>query len=259
MTDTHTFIHYQAPAQLLQGRIIVITGAGDGLGKCAAQTFAQYGATVVLLGRTLAKLEAVYDGIEAAGHPQPAIFPINLEGAAEQDYQQLRVALEEEFGHIDGLLHNAGELGPMTPISQYGLNDWQKLLQVNVTAPFLLTRALLPLLQESKDGRIVFTGSSVGVKGRAYWGGYAVSKSAVDNLMQVLADELEQTAVRVNSINPGGTRTNMRAAAYPAEDPASVPTPESIMNRYLFLMGPDSREWNGLQLDAQPKNDEAKR
>lgn len=258
MTDMQTFIHYQAPPQLLKGRIIVITGAGDGIGKCAAKTFAEYGATVVLLGRTLAKLEALYDAIEAAGHPQPAIFPINLEGAAEQDYQQLRTALEEEFGRVDGLLHNAGELGPMTPISQYGLNHWQKLLQVNVTAPFLLTRALLPLLQQSEDGRIVFTGSSVGTKGRAYWGGYAVSKSAADNLMEVLADELEQTPVRVNSINPGPTRTNMRAAAYPAEDPASVPAPESIMNRYLFLLGPDSHEWNGLQLDAQPKDDKIK-
>lgn len=253
MTETHTFLHYQAPPQLLQGRIIVITGAGDGLGRCAAQAFAQHGATVVLLGRTLAKLEAVYDAIEAAGHPCPAIFPVDLEGATEQDFQQLKTALEEEFGHVDGLLHNAGELGPLTPIGQYSPSDWQKLLQVNVTAPFLLTRALLPLLLKSQDGRIVFTGSSVGVTGRAYWGGYAVSKAAADNLMQVLADELEQTSVRVNSINPGACRTNMRATAYPAEDPAGVAAPESIMNRYLFLFGPDSQGWNGLQLDAQPK------
>lgn len=253
MTDINTFLNYQAPAQLLQGRIIVVTGAGDGLGKCAAQTFAQYGATVVLLGRTLAKLEAVYDAIEAAGHPQPAIFPINFEGAAEHDFQQLKDALTEEFGHIDGLLHNAGELGQMTPISNYSLSDWQKLMQVNVTAPFLLTRALLPLLQQAQDGRIIFTGSSVGVKGRAYWGGYAVSKAAADNLMEVLADELEQSSIRVNSINPGATRTRMRSAAYPAEAPETVPMPDTIMNRYLFLMGPDSHDWNGLQLDAQPK------
>lgn len=253
MTDTQNFLTYQAPAQLLQGRVIVITGAGDGLGKCAALTFAAHGATVVLLGRTLAKLEAVYDAIEAAGHPQPAIFPINFEGAAEQDYQQLKTALTEEFGRIDGLLHNAGVLGQMTPISNYDLATWQKVMQVNATAPFLLTRALLPLLQQAEDARIVFTGSSVGVKGRAYWGAYAASKSAVDNLMQVLADELEQTSVRVNSINPGATRTGMRAAAYPAENPANVTAPEEIMNRYLFLMGPDSRDCHGLQLDAQPK------
>lgn len=253
MTDQTTFLNYQAPAQLLRGRVIVITGAGAGIGKCAAQTFAEFGATVVLLGRTLAKLEAVYDAIEAAGHPKPAIFPINLEGASEQDYQELHNALEAEFGRVDGLLHNAGELGQMTPISNYKLNTWQKVLQVNVTAPFLLTRALLPLLQKSSDGRILFTGSSVGVKGRAYWGGYAVSKSAADNLMQVLADELEQTPVRVNSINPGATRTAMRAAAYPAEPPATVTSPQDIMNRYLFLMGPDGSACHGLRLNAQPK------
>lgn len=253
MTDIQSFLSYRAPAQLLQGRVIVVTGAGDGLGKCAAQTFAAHGATVVLLGRTLAKLEAVYDAIEAAGHPQPAIFPINFEGAAEQDYQQLKSALEAEFGRIDGLLHNAGVLGQMTPVGNYALATWQSVMQVNVTAPFLLSRALLPLLQQAQDARILFTGSSVGVKGRAYWGAYAVSKSAADNLMQVLADELEQTNIRVNSINPGATRTGMRAAAYPAENPAGVTPPQDIMNRYLFLMGPDSREWNGLQLDAQPK------
>lgn len=253
MTDIETFLNYQAPEQALQGRVIVVTGAGDGIGKCAAQTFAQYGATVVLLGRTISKLEAVYDAIEAAGHPQPAIFPIHFESAIEQDYQQLKTALTEEFGCVDGLLHNAGELGPMTPITNYSLNDWQKLMQVNATAPFLLTQALLPLLQKSRDGRIVYTGSSVGVRGRAYWGGYSASKAAVENLMEVVADELEQSSIRVNSINPGATRTRMRAAAYPAERPESVPTPETIMNRYLFLFGPDSHNWHGLRLDAQPK------
>jgi NAD(P)-dependent dehydrogenase (short-subunit alcohol dehydrogenase family) len=243
---------YQPSAGLLQDRIIVITGAGSGIGRAAAQTFASHGATVVLLGRTLAKLESVYDSIEAAGGPKPAIFPINFEGAAPQDYDQLRVALDNEFGRVDGLLHNAGELGGRTPLGQYSSSDWQKVMQVNVTAPFLLTRALLPLLQKSADGRIVFTGSTVGRKGRAYWGGYAVSKGATETLMQVLADELEQTSIRVNSINPGATRTAMRASAYPAEDPAVVTPPEAIMNPYLFLFGPDSKDWHGRQLDAQP-------
>ncbi|MCR6653646.1 MAG: YciK family oxidoreductase [Cellvibrionaceae bacterium] len=248
----HDPLTYQPSAGLLQDRIIVITGAGSGIGRAAAQTFARHGATVVLLGRTLAKLESVYDSIEAAGGPKPAIFPINLEGAAPQDYDQLRIALDNEFGRVDGLLHNASELGGRTPLGQYSISDWQKVMQVNVTAPFLLTRALLPLLQKSADGRVVFTGSSVGRKGRAYWGGYAVSKGATETLMQVLADELEQTPIRVNSINPGATRTAMRASAYPAEDPAVVTPPEAIMNPYLFLFGPDSKDWHGQQLDAQP-------
>lgn len=253
MIDINLFLHYQPPADLLRDRIIVITGAGDGIGKTAALTFARFGATVVLLGRTLAKLERVYDEIEAAGGPKPAIFPINFEGAATQDYEQLRSALANEFGHIDGLLHNASALGARTPIGQYSLSDWQKVMQVNVTAPFLLTRALLPLLQKSADGRIVFTGSSVGVRGRAYWGAYAVSKGATENLMEVLADELEATSVRVNSINPGAVRTAMRASAYPAEDPNTVTPPEAIMNRYLYLFGPDGKAVHGQQLDAQPK------
>lgn len=252
MTDDQ-ILHYQPTETTLRGRIIVITGAGDGIGKTAALTFARYGATVVLLGRTLAKLERVYDAIEAHGGPKPAIFPINLEGAAPQDYEQLRVALENEFGQLDGLLHNAAELGGRTPIGQYSLADWQKVIQVNVTAPFLLTRALLPLLQKSADGRIVFTGSSVGVRGRAYWGGYAVSKGATETLMQVLADELEQSTVRVNSVNPGAVRTSMRATAYPAEDPGTVIPAEAIMNSYVFLFGPDSRTWHGRQIDLQPK------
>jgi NAD(P)-dependent dehydrogenase (short-subunit alcohol dehydrogenase family) len=253
MTETTNLLHYQARPDLLRDRVIAITGAGDGLGRAAAMTFARRGATVVLLGRTLAKLEAVYDEIEAGGHPQPAIFPINLEGAAPQDYDQVRVALENEFGRLDGLLHNAAELGGRTPLDTYKLSDWNKVMQVNVTAPFLLTRALLPLLRNSSDGRIVFTGSNVGRKGRAYWGAYAVSKGATETLMQVLADELENTPIKVNSINPGPVRTRMRASAYPAEDPVNVTAPESIMNAYLFLFGPDSRHWHGRQLDAQGK------
>lgn len=252
MPDLNTFINYQAPQKLLQDKIIVVTGAGDGIGKTAATTFAEYGATVVLLGRTLSKLEKTYDEIERAGSTTPAIFPINLESATEHDCDQLKVALANEFGRVDGILHNAGELGPITPINNYSVAEWHKVLQVNTTAPFLLTQALLPLLNKSNAGRILFTGSSAGVKGKAYWGGYAVSKAAADNLMEVLADELEETAINVNSINPGATRTNMRATAYPAEDPHTVSKPEDIMNQYLFLMGVDSQGWNGLQLNAQP-------
>lgn len=251
MSDSENLLHYQAPPDLLRDRVIAITGAGDGLGRAAAITFARHGATVVLLGRTLAKLEAVYDEIEAGGHPQPAIFPINLEGAAPQDYEQLRSALQNEFGRLDGLLHNAAELGGRTPLDSYSLSDWTKVMQVNMTAPFLLTRALLPLLRQSADGRIVFTSSNVGRKGRAYWGAYAVSKGATETLMQVLADELESTPIRVNSLNPGPVRTRLRASAYPAEDPASVTPPEPIMKAYLFLFGPDGKATHGQQLDAQ--------
>ncbi len=251
--DTNQFIHYKAPGDLLSGKVIVVTGAGAGIGKACAMVFAQHGATVVLLGRTLSKLEAVYDAIEELDYPQPAIFPINFESATEQDYQQLQQALTQEFGCIDGLLHNASELGPRTPIKDYSVTEWQTVLTVNTTAPFMLTKTLLPLLEKSEAASIIFTGSSVGVKGRAYWGGYAVSKGAIETLMEVLADELEQTHIRVNSLNPGATRTSMRTEAYPAEDPNTIVAPEDITNRYLFLMGHDSDGWHGQQLNAQPK------
>ncbi|WIO73311.1 YciK family oxidoreductase [Porticoccaceae bacterium LTM1] len=245
---------YQAPANCLENRIIAVTGAGAGIGRQAALTFAAHGAEVVLIGRTVPKLEQVYDEIVAAGGKQPAIYPIDLEGANEDQYIEMADALNAEFGHLDGLLHNAGQLGQRTPIANFTLNSWNKVMQVNVTAQFLITKALLPLLEQSKDASIVFTSSGVGRKGRAYWGAYSVSKFATEGFAQVLADELEGTSrIRVNCINPGATRTAMRAAAYPAEDPATLPTPADIMPTYLYLMGPDSKGISGESFDAQVK------
>ncbi|ANG61901.1 YciK family oxidoreductase [Marinobacterium aestuarii] len=243
---------YKAPENLLQDRIILVTGAGAGIGRAAALAYAALGATVVLVGRTLEKLEQVYDEIEAAGHPQPAIVPLNLESATEHEYQELANTLEQEFGHLDGLLHNASLLGLRTPIESYDPVVWNQVMQVNVNAGFMLTQALIPLLKESQDSSIVFTTSSVGRTGKAYWGAYSVSKFATEGLAQILAQELENTSnTRVNCINPGATRTQMRASAYPAENPETNPTPEQIMPLYLYLMGPDSKTINGQSLDAQ--------
>lgn len=254
MFDKTFFDQYSPEGDLLKDKIILVTGAGDGIGRVAALKFAEFGATVILVGRTLQKLETVYDEIEKQGSPQPAIFPMNLEGAAEHDYEAMFDSLHEEFGRLDGLLHNACELGPRTPLSQYPLGEWQKLIQVNLTAPFTMTKSLLPLLEKSENASIVFTGSSVGVKGRAFWGAYAVTKAACENMVQTLADEYDGNGnVRVNSLNPGATRTRMRALAYPAENPGTVTAPEDIMSAYLFLMGDDSVEVSGQQIDAQPK------
>ena len=255
MIDSETLVNYTPAENCLADKIIVVTGAGDGIGKAASLAFAHYGATVVLVGRTLAKLESVYDEIEALENTkQPAIFPMNLEGASEHDFISLHDVLNEEFGKVDALLHNASELGPRTPIQNYSLSAWDKVMRVNVTAPFLLTKALLPLLSKSDDSRIIFTGSSVGKKARAYWGAYAISKAATESLMQLLADELDGSkTITVNSINPGAIRTKMRAAAYPAEDPSTVTLAKDIMNRYVFLMGPDNVGTSGQQFDAQPK------
>jgi len=244
--------HYEAPADLLKDRIILVTGAGDGIGRSAAWHYASHGATVVLLGRTLEKLESLYDEIENAGLAKPAIVPLNLDTAAEHDYIELSNQLYEEFGRLDGVLHNAGILGMRTPIENYDPITWEQVMRINVHAPFMLTQTLLPLLSQSSDASVIFTSSGVGRKGRAYWGAYAVSKFATEGLMQVLADELENTPnIRVNAINPGATRTRMRAYAYPAEPPETNPTPDEIMPLYLYLMGPDSRDINGQSMDAQ--------
>ncbi len=246
---------YSPSPNLLKNRIILVTGAGDGIGAIAAKTFAQYGATVILLGRTIRKLEAIYDAIEQSGAPQPAIYPMNLEGASPKDYNDLAETVDREFGRLDGLLHNAAILGTLTPLEMYDLELWTKVMQVNLNAPYLLTRACLPLLKKSDDASVLFTSSTVGHKGRAYWGAYGISKAAAENMMQIFADELEEnTPIRVNSIDPGAVRTRMRARAYPGEDPNINPTPEEIMNIYLYLMGADSKEETGKSFKAQEKN-----
>ncbi|WP_261844048.1 YciK family oxidoreductase [Aliamphritea ceti] len=243
---------YRAPANLLADKNILITGAGDGIGRAAALCFASYGATVILLGRTEEKLELVYDEIEAAGYPQAAIVPLNLESATETDFDSLAAMLEQEFGKLHGILHNASLLGMRTPLEGYDPSIWQRVMQVNVNAAFMLTQALLSLTQAADHASIVFTSSSVGRKGKAYWGAYSVSKFATEGMMQILADELESvTNVRVNCINPGATRTNMRANAYPAEDPSTVAAPADIMPLYLYLFGDDSLNVKGETLNAQ--------
>ncbi|MFN2360827.1 MAG: YciK family oxidoreductase [Marinobacter sp.] len=246
---------YQAPADLLKDRIIMVTGAGSGIGRAAAKAYAAHGATVILVGRTVAKLESVYDEIEAAGYPKPAIVPLNFEGAAVKDYEELAMTIEDNFDRLDGLLHNAAILGTRSPIELYDPEIWNKVMHVNATAPFLLSRAMIPLLRKSDDASVIFTSSGVGRRAKPYWGAYAVSKFAIEGLSQMLADELDDDRhnVRVNSLNPGATRTNMRATAYPAENPQQNPAPEDLMPIYLYLMGPDSRDVNGQQIDAQPK------
>lgn len=237
----------------LQDRVILVTGASYGIGRSAALAFAREGATVILLGRTEDSLNTLYDEIEAEGLAQPVVVPFDLEKAPEEAYFQLRDMIGNEFGRLDGLLLNAAQLGQRTPVSNYNWQVWQKLMQVNVNSQFLMARTLLPLLEEAPaDASILFTSSSVGRKGRAFWGAYAVSKFAIEGLMQTMADELENTSnVRVNTINPGATRTHMRAEAYPAENPGNVKEAEEMMEQYIYLMSAESKDVNGQALDYQ--------
>ncbi len=242
---------YHAAPDLLKGRSILITGAGDGIGRELALCVARHGADVILLGRTQAKLEQLYDEIEAETGNKALICPMDLEKLDETQANQLAEQLDKELpGKLDGLVHNAGILGQRTPIQNYSASVWQSVLQINLNACFLLSKALIPLLSASDDARMIFTSSGVGRTGRAYWGAYGVSKFAVEGLAQTLADELtETTSIRVNTVNPGITRTSMRAAAAPAENPESIKPPSELMYGYLYLLGPDSKALSGQSID----------
>lgn len=242
-----------APApDLLAGRQILISGAGDGIGAALSRSCAAHGATVILLGRTQSKLEKVYDQIVDAAHPRPGIFVMDLERAGPDDYDQLSGAVMEAYGKLDGIVHNAGILGDRSPIEHYDVATWQRVMHINLTAAFVLTRTLFHLLRRSDDASVIFTSSGVGRVGKPFWGAYAVSKFGTEGLMQVLASEVEGSSnIRANAINPGPTRTAMRRAAYPGEDPESLKTPEEILAPYLFLLGPDGKKLNGRSLDAQ--------
>ncbi len=242
---------YPITASSLAGKIILVTGAGDGIGKQAALTFANAGATVILLGRTVKKLEAVYDQIVAAGAPEPAIVPLDMKGATKSHYQAMCSTIIEQFGRLDGLLQNASILGVLSPFEHIDESSWNDIMQVNLTAQFLMTQALMPALKRAEQASIVFTSSAVGRQGRAFWGPYAVSKFATEGLAQVMADEYHGSTIRINVINPGATRTTMRSKAYPAEDASKLKTPAEIMPLYVYLMSDDSIAVTGQSLNAQ--------
>ena len=236
----------------LRGRAILITGAGSGLGRALAIECARAGASVILSGRNGAKLDLVYDEIEAMGAPQPAIAVLDLAVATAVDYDRLARVIDEEFGKLDGLVHAAGLLGDRTPLEQYDVPTWCKVLHVNLTAPFILTQVLLAALRKSEDASIIFVSSGVVKQSRPYWGAYAVSKAGLESVRSMLSEELEGEAnIRVNSVNPGRMRTAMRAAAYPAEDPNTVPTAESVSGTFLYLLSSSGRGIDGRFIDAQ--------
>jgi NAD(P)-dependent dehydrogenase (short-subunit alcohol dehydrogenase family) len=245
-------VHYQPQRDLLQNRIILVTGASDGIGREAALTYARYGASVILLGRNEDKLRAVAQQIHDEGYLPASWFTLDLLTCTPESCQQLAQKVAVHAPRLDGVLHNAGLLGDVAPMTEQRPEVWQQVMQVNVNATFMLTQALLPLLLKSESGSLVFTSSSVGREGRANWGAYAASKFATEGMMQVLAEEYQNRHLRVNCINPGGTRTGMRASAFPTEDPLKLKTPADIMPVYLWLMGDDSRRKTGMTFDAQP-------
>jgi len=245
---------HQTKTDELRGRVVMVTGAGAGIGRAVSLALAAVGAEVILLGRTVRKLEAVHAEIEKLGAPEASIVPLDLERALAADYEAVATAIGARYGRLDGLLHNAALLGALTPLEQYDVPMFMRVMHVNVTAAFVLTQHLLPLLRTAPDASVLFTSSGVGKRGRAYWGAYSVSKFAVEGLTQVLAQETESnTNVRVNIIDPGKVRTSMRRQAYPSEAAESLPLPESLTAAYLALLGPASRGVTGQRFEAQAR------
>lgn len=245
--------HHPA-ADELAGRIIAITGAGQGIGRAVALAAAAHGAEIVLIGRTVQHLEEAHAEIESRGG-RAVVAPLDFERALATDYDTLAAAIQERYGRLDGLLHNAALLGTLAPIEHCDVPTWVRVMHVNVTAAMALTQVLLPLLRAAPDPAMIFTSSGVTQRAAPYWGAYAVSKHAVEGLAATLAAELAggETPVRVNVIDPGATRTRMRRQAYPAEDESRLPSPEKIAGKYLWLLGPASRGVTGQRLRCQPR------
>ena len=236
----------------LTDKTILITGAGSGIGKATAITYASHGATVILLGKTSSKLEKVYDEIEKLGYPTPSISLMDLLLADANDYQELIDNLIKEFNQLDGLLLNAAILGDRSPIEQYDVQKWLETIHINLTSQFILVKTLLPALKKSDNASVVFTSSGVGKTGKAFWGAYSVSKFGVEGLCQILAEEFDNdSSVRFNCINPGAVRTKMRKEAYPLENPDDLPTPDMIMEKYLWRMSDASKNISGKSFDCQ--------
>lgn len=234
----------------LSERNILVTGAGSGIGRAVSRALAMEGATVILLDKQRKAIESLYDEIEAAGGAEPALYPMDLLGATQQDYNDLADRVGDNFGALHGLIHNAAYLGFLSRIDDFDQELWFRTMQINLNAPFLLTQVCLPLLRQAESASVAFVTDSVGHQGRAYWGAYAASKAALDNFAQVLADELEDsTRIRVNSVDPGPVRSSMRTLAYPGEDPESIKPPESLCPLFSWLMGPDSDAVNGRRLN----------
>jgi NAD(P)-dependent dehydrogenase (short-subunit alcohol dehydrogenase family) len=241
-------VNYIVQEGELEGKVILVTGANRGFGLAITMDLAKAGATVIMLGRDLGSLEYAYDEVVDAGYKEPILYPLDLEGATPENYQELQDNILDQFKKLDGLIHNAAILGTQMPIDQYDIKLWYSTLQINLSAPFMLTQFLIPALMKSNDARILFLSSSVGRKARAYWGAYSVSKFGIEGFAKTLSEELEKTQITVNTINPGKIRTEMRRTAYPAEDASTVPRPEEKSSVIVYLLSNEGSKINGEQL-----------
>jgi len=239
---------YQIKEGELKGKVILVTGANRGFGLAMTMDLSKAGATVIMMGRDLGSLEYAYDAVIDKGFQEPILYPLDIEGATPENYQSLQDDIFNQFEKLDGLIHNAAILGTMMPVDQYDIKLWYSTLQINLNGPFMMTQFLIPLLNKSDDARILFLSAEQGREAKAYWGAYGVSKFAVEGFSKTLSEELEKTNIRVNTLDPGVMRTEMRRAAYPAEDTTKNPLPESKSPAIVYLMLPVSSKYNGRKL-----------
>lgn len=241
--------HSPAPGSFT-GRAVLVTGAGDGLGRSVALGAARCGAEVILLGRTVRKLEATHDRIVEAGGPPPAIYPMDLSGAGIDDYAELAGRIDQAYGRLHGIVHAAAVFSGLAPLAHLAPEDWLRTVHVNLTAPFLVTRACLPLLQRVPDAAVALVSDALGRRARAYWGAYAVSKFGIEGLASVLAEEVESAGTpRVVCVNPGPMRTGLRRSAFPAEPPDTAPEPHAVAGGVLFALDPAAPIAHGASVD----------
>jgi len=243
-------VAYSPSKNLLEGRVVLVTGAGQGLGRALALDAAAHGATVALLGRTLEKLESAYDAITAAGGPEPALIPLDLASAGTAEYDALNQLLRKDLKRLDAVAHCASHFVPLGPLANQTLEQWMTLLKVNLAAPFALTRACLPLLSASPDSSVVFTGETHGAHPLAYWGGFAVSKAGLSTLAAVWGEELAHRGrPRMNVFIPGPVATPQRAQSHPGEDRSKLRSAQAAARAMLFLLGPDGAAFNGRTVE----------
>lgn len=241
---------FNASPDLLAGKNIVISGASGGFGSSISLAASKLGATIILLGKNLRKLEGLYDEIEKQGGPQPAIFPINYEGATEADYENLHLTLSNEFGDIHGLVHAAAMLGQPAPFELQDVESWYQTLQVNLNARFLLTRACLPLMKSTTQAQVLFINDE---KVNAYWGAYGVSGWACDGMMKMLAAEMEGGPIQVNTLHPGPTLTAMRIRAYPGAGSNDTLPPASAYDSLILMLLAGAHDFQGEIISYRPQ------
>lgn len=246
--NTFNWRGFDAKPENFNNKVFLVTGAADGIGKAVTIALAEQGSTVLMLDKKARHLEKLFDQIVERGFAEPVILPVDLLEINPESATILAQAVHDDIGRLDGVLHNAAELGSPSPLDQYDMKYWNSVMQTNLQAPYFLTRALLPLLKQDFDTQVVFTSADVGREAAAYWGAYSVAYAGIEAQMKIWAQELENTSnIKVNSIDPGAVRTSFRRRSHPGESQETLATPQSITKAYLTLLS-GQHQYHGTQL-----------